>query len=108
MSEQFPKNRKLSDAFNNSYNSNKLNHPINSSNYYEGAAKHSTYQPDNDYKATSYLNNRQDIYLDQSSILNNTYTQNANFYDEFNNQQFDHRNSQNYSDYPYVIFFCLV
>lgn len=99
MSEQFPRNRKPSDTFNSSYTGNKLSHPINSSAYYEAgkAPQHSNYQPhETEYKASSYLTNRQqDIYLDQS-ILNNTYNQNANYYDEFNTQ----RNSQNYSDYP--------
>lgn len=102
MSEQFPKNRKPSDTFNSSYNSNKLSHPISSSAYYEAAKQHPNpnyplnQPPDVEYKASSYLTNRQqDIYLDQS-ILNNTYNQNANYYDEFNTQ----RNSQNYSDYP--------
>lgn len=104
MSEQFPRNRKPSDTFNSSYNSNKLSHPINSSAYYEaGKPNYPLNQPpDVEYKAGSYLTNRQqDIYLDQSIL--NTYNQNtpiknlqSNYYDEFNTQ----RNSQNYSDYP--------
>lgn len=100
-------NRKVPDTFNQSYTSTKLSHPINSSNYYD-ASKHYNQnainplnQPADDYKTNSFLNNRPDTYLEQSSsILNNTYNQNGNYYDEFSNHQFEHRNSQNYSDYP--------
>lgn len=96
MSDQFNRNRKLSDAYN--YYDAKHN-----SNYQNHSNRNGLNQLESDYKTSSYLNNRQDIYLEQS-IPNNTYTQNGNYYDEFNN-----RNSQNYSEnYPYVLYDNLV